>query len=133
VIVTTRAQRRQLERDNANLPVALTPIPRHEWPGTRTDDVRLRVWRSRNFLVQEFEAKAPALIRLSINRTTLFGDRWDDNITWDELQHIKAECGYHDCTAVEVFPPDRAVVNVANMRHLWVLAERMPFEWKGCS
>ena len=36
--------------------------------------------------------------------------------------------------AVEVFPADDQVVNVANMRHLWVLPEPLPFAWeKGLS
>lgn len=130
MIITSREQRRQLARDNQKLPAALMPIPREQWPGTPTDDVRLRAWRSRDFLVQEFAAKAPADVRLSINRTTLVGDRWSDNITWDELQRIKTECGYAERDAVEVFPPDRNVVNVANMRHLWVLREPLAFAWR---
>jgi hypothetical protein len=33
--------------------------------------------------------------------------------------------------AVEVYPPAGDVVNVANMRHLWVLRDRLPFAWRG--
>lgn len=127
-IQTTRAQRRQLERDNAKLPATLQEIPRGEWPNPRSS--QLRVWRSRGFLVQEFNAPAPALVRLSVNRTSLAGERWDENITWDELQRIKAECGYADAEAVEVYPRDADVVNVANMRHLWVLLDPVPFAWR---
>jgi hypothetical protein len=60
----------------------------------------------------------------------LEGDRWADNITWDELQALKTQCGYGGHDAVEVYPPTRDVVNVANIRHLWVLAEKLPFAWR---
>lgn len=86
--------------------------------------------RSRGFLVQEF-AEADGVIRLSINRTELRGDgRWTDGITWDELQRLKREAGHGDRVAVEVFPPDSDVVNVANVRHLWLLRGAPAFMWK---
>lgn len=129
-IHTTRAQRRQLERDNAKLPAALQLLPRDDWPPHLQTPERLRVWRSRDHLVQEFTAAIPALVRLSVNRTTLQGQRWADNITWDELQAIKAQCGYAHHSAVEVYPSRDDEVNVANMRHLWVLAEPLPFAWR---
>lgn len=91
---------------------------------------QLRVLRSRDFLVQEFAANAPAKVRLSVCRTTLYGDRWQDGITWDDLQQIKRECGYGDADAIEVFPADADVVNVANMRHLWVMSEPVACAWR---
>lgn len=128
-IVTTRAQRREMERQNKKMPLDLQPVPEHEWPimnGRRPT----RVWRSRNFLVQEYAAISPALVRLSVSRTTLSGDRWADNIEWDELQWIKRQCGYAHHEAVEIYPPDKDVVNVANMRHLWVLEAPTQFAWR---
>lgn len=123
-----RAQRRQLERDNAKQPATLREVPRDEWPSlTRAP---LRVWRSRDFLVQEFAADSPAMVRLSICRTAMLGDRWQDNITWDDLQRLKRECGYGDVDAIEVFPADVDVVNVANMRHLWIMASPIEFAWR---
>lgn len=104
-----------------------TPIGFNKWSGSTLDFV---VDAARDFLVQEFMEAAPAFARLSVNRTTLDGDRWSENITWDELQRIKAECGYRLADAVEVFPADPDVVNVANMRHLWVLREPLPFAWR---
>jgi hypothetical protein len=127
-IVTTREQRRQLARDNAKLPAELQPVPREQWPNP--NGPQLEVWRSRDFLVQVFTAEAPASWRLSINRTSLKGDRWDDGISWDELQRLKGECGFADLDAVEVFPKRGDVVNVANMRHLWVMAEPLAFAWR---
>lgn len=130
-ISATRAQRRQLERDNANQPNTLQEIPRWQWPNPNAP--QLRVLRSRDFLVQEFAADAPAVVRLSVCRTTIVGNRWQDGITWDELQRLKHECGYANRDAVEVFPADIDMVNVANMRHLWVMAESVPFAWRKSS
>jgi hypothetical protein len=127
-IITSREQRRQLARDNAKLPLTLQRVPRHEWPNPEAP--QLDVWRSRHFLVQVFAAPAPAKVRLSINRTELSGTRWVEGISWDELQQLKAECGFADFDAVEVFPRGRDVVNVANMRHLWVLREPLSFAWR---
>ena len=90
-----------------------------------------RAWRSRGFLVQLHEAPDPALFRLSINRTSLLDDgRWDDNISWDDIQRLKAEAGFAHMWAVECYPPDAAIVNVANMRHIFLLSEAPTFGWK---
>lgn len=132
--IITRAERRQLERENAKLPATLQQVPRSAWPGDfDRPGAPVQVWRSRDFLVQVFEEKAPALVRLSINRTTVRagGDRWDDSISWDELQRLKGECGYGAAWAVEIFPASDQVVNVANMRHLWVLATPPAYGWHG--
>lgn len=130
--MTSRAQRRQLERDNAKLPRLLEGVPRVEWPAhlAFSEHAPFAVWRSREFLVQAFEEQAPGVhCRLSINRTTVSGGRWVDGISWDELQRLKAECGLGDMWAVEIFPPDSDVVNVANIRHLWVLADPPDYGW----
>lgn len=93
----------------------------------------LRALRNRHFLVQVHEAPAKAphvLCRLSINRAVL-DDRggWLDGITWDQLQAIKAGVGYGSHDAIEVYPREADVVNVANIRHLWVLREPLPWAW----
>lgn len=130
-ITTTRAQRRELARQNAKLPTALQELPRESWPLMRDrDDYLVRVLRSRNFLVQVYQEQGAAEVRLSVLRTTLDGDRWQDGINWDELQALKAECGYADRDAVEVYPAARDVVNVANIRHLWVMREPVSFAWR---
>lgn len=131
-IVTTRAQRRELERENARRPVQLEVVPLHEWPdGMATrEGAPKKVWRSRGFLVQMFEAPAPSLGRLSVLRTSLTGDRWTDGIEWDTLQRLKAEAGFGDAWAVEIFPAANEVANVANIRHLWLLPEAPAFAWR---
>ncbi len=127
---TTRAQRRQLERNNAKLPERLQEIPHYEWPESAPLSV-MRVFRSRDYLVQEYRESSPHVIsRLSICRTSISGNRWKDGITWDELQRIKSEVGYGDVDAVEIYPADGDVVNVANMRHLWVMDAPVSFAWR---
>lgn len=125
-----RSMRRQLARDNAKLSVTLREIPRQEWPRRNLPPNLLRVWRSRDFLVQEFPAFDPAMVRLSVNRTVTDGNRWQDNIAWDDLQRLKRECGYGDRDAIEIFPADVDTVNVANMRHLWILKDPHPLTWR---
>lgn len=128
-VTASRNQRRILEKENAALPMGLQEVPRSLWP-IHSRSI-LRVFRSRHFLVQEYVAPAPAKVRLSVCRSSLGGDgRWVDGISWDELQQIKRECGYGDADAVEVYPSDDNVVNVANMRHLWIMAEPLQFSWR---
>ncbi len=131
-IATTRAQRRELERQNAKMPRDLWLVPRDEWPLEFQRGPILRVWRSRDFLVQEYAESSPVLVRLSVARTTIDPKvgRWVDGITWDELQGIKAECGYGNHDALELYPADCDLVNVANMRHLWVMRELATFAWR---
>jgi len=70
------------------------------------------------------------MLRASINRTTLRADgRWEENLTWDEMQEIKRQIGRGICYAVEVLPMDCDIVNVANMRHMWILPEPLPIGW----
>lgn len=89
-----------------------------------------RVWRNMHFLVQEFEC-GPYL-RLTLCRTMIDeSGHWLANISWEEMQCIKHSLGYGPRQAVEIFPRDEDVVNVANMRHLWILPEGeiLPFGW----
>jgi hypothetical protein len=127
-IAATRAQRRQLERDNAKQSDTLRSVPRDQWPANAPYGL-VMVRRSKRFLVQIF-AEAGCVARMSVARSTLDGDRWQDGISWDELQQIKRECGFNDHAAVEIYPRDIDVVNVANMRHLWILSEPPPFGWR---
>lgn len=123
----TRQQRRLLEKANTKQPACLVRIPRAEWPSERAG--LIEVWRSRHFLVQVL-TEAAGLERLSICRTSHNGASWNDSITWDELMQCKRECGRGDRDALEVYPADRDIVNVANMRHLWLPAEPVAFAWR---
>lgn len=110
----------------ARLPDRLTELPREDWPDdppTGARSRRVRAWVSKAYIVQEYEdGDAPR--RLSISRTAVARDgRWVDGITWDEIQAIKAAVGYGDRSAIEIYPPDAHVVNVANVRHIWIVAD----------
>jgi hypothetical protein len=64
-----------------------------------------------------------------VSRCELQNDgNWKDGILWDELMEVKTAVGFGERWAVEVFPPDAHLVNVANMRHLWI-THRPPFAW----
>lgn len=121
-----------IQIENLKYGEALQKVPKSQWPPFRPDP-RFKVveaWRSRTFLVQ-ITAEKTGVERLSISRTTVRDDgEFEDGITWDDLQRLKTECGRGDKCAVEIYPPDAEVVNVANMRHLWILDEPPVFMWK---
>jgi hypothetical protein len=120
--------RRHLRNENHRWPAHLVKVPRASWPECMPARL-FEVWRSSGFLVQVFR-EPDDVVRLSI-MTTWVDDagRSQDGISWDDLQRLKRECGFGDRDAVEVFPSDRDVVNVANMRHLWVLSSPLTFKW----
>lgn len=129
--ITTRAERRQLARDNAKQPSALQEVPERDWPIGQPG--LAKVFRSRDFLVQQFHPNEPgAPIRLSIARTSIdtTTGRWHDGITWDDLQRLKRDAGFGDFDGLEVYPRDRDTINVANMRHIFVMTEPVPFAWR---
>lgn len=108
-------------------------IPKEHWAHKWTNDEtvnRFKILRSKDFFVQLFRQGA-GVIRITVNRTQLKAPgRWVDGITWDELQKIKSQLGYGHRDAVEVYPKDKDVVNVANMRHLWILPDPLGFIWR---
>lgn len=108
-------------------PNELSPIPSEDLESLQNNHgakAPIGAWWSRKYLVQEFHIEERYLDRewkrLSINRIRRNARTWDDKLTWDELQQIKSDVGYGDWYAIEIFPPDSDVVNVANMRHLWL-------------
>lgn len=117
-----KLMRRQLEKDNAKRPCRLTQHPKDLWPEDRSGTI-VEVWISNKYLVQ-VHAEANGILRLSCNRTTIdqFGE-WEQDLNWDELMEIKRQIGRSDCYAVEVLPEDSHIVNVANMRHIWILPQ----------
>ncbi|EAA8526599.1 hypothetical protein NV054_000945 [Salmonella enterica subsp. enterica serovar Cerro] len=108
----------------------LKPVPEESWPIKLHDPKRSRVWVNAYFLVQEFQEEN-GIVRLSVNTTSMSAQgRWRDGISWDALQDIKNACGYEDHDAVEIYPRANDVVNVANMRHLWIVKDPLPFAWR---
>lgn len=119
-----------LKQQNKQWPSVLKCIPETEWPemGLAQQKMPVEVWRSCRFLVQIYPDKG--FKRISVMRTILGPDgRFRDGISWEELMRIKAQVGYGDQWAVEVFPPNNAVVNIQNMRHLFVLPEAPLYGW----
>lgn len=127
-LTTTRQQRRALKTENLRQPAELRKIPEAAWPSTYQPPGIREVWRSQEFLVQVF-AERDSIERMSVCRTAVQGDRWLDGIGWDDLQRLKTECGRGDKDAVEIYPANADVVNVANMRHLWIVPSGIPFKW----
>lgn len=138
----SRQERRAMvtySRQAAKRPLKLTELPRDRWPPDYRDgpSAPVRVWQSQKYLAQLFDAGAcpmplpPAtMLRLSVCRGTLKPDgRWEEGLEWEELMQIKREIGYGDWYAVEVYPRDHDIVNVANMRHLWILAQPILIGW----
>ena len=113
----------------------LVVVPKMEWP--KTEVIPSTVWRNRKYIVQVFfEGDTENdFVRISVSRNDIKGFRsdgspdWKDQISWDDLQSIKNQIGYQDRWAVECYPPQSKVVNVANMRHLWLLPEPPIFGW----
>ncbi len=110
---------------NLNYPVKLERLKVPAFPPI------IELWRSRGFLVQVM-VKENGAQRISINRTSIDCDtgRWTGGITWDELRQIKIELGLADKFAVEIYPAEKDVVDVSNMRHLWILDEPLDFAWR---
>lgn len=134
-----RAERRAMmayaKQQAALRPAVLTEIPKDRWPR----DFRLsaeaptKAWESRQFLAQLYDCGARegrTCLRLSICRITLNDDgRWQEGLSWEELMLVKRECGFGGWYAVEVYPEDAEIVNVANMRHLWLLTTPLTIGW----
>lgn len=107
----------------------LVQIPPELWPASAPAGL-VEAWRSRVFLAQVYAAKDGAE-RVTVCRTTLGEDgRWLAEISWDELMLVKREIGRAARWAVEIYPDEREVVNVSNMRHLWLLPEAPAFAWR---
>lgn len=124
--VTRLQMQKAMDKDSSNYTkelIKLDTIP-------ESNPRPFAVYRSREFLVQCFKEKN--VIRLSINRTVIDkgGTQWADGIKWDDIQDIKNHLGYADKCAVELYPPESCVVNVANMRHIFILEKEPEFMWK---
>lgn len=124
-------RQRYLREQNKLYSANLECLPKSVWPESvyNMNPMPEQVFRSRDFLVQQFPPKDGA-IRLSVIRTMIDDDgEWMQGISWDELQRIKRACGYAQWCAIEIFPPDVDMVNVANMRHLWLIEKLPEFAW----
>lgn len=65
--------------------------------------------------------------RLAISRTG--EDAYTDvhePMSWEELQHVKNYVWGDHVQALELYPPEDAVVNLRNTRHLWLSTPTRP-------
>ena len=131
-----RRLNREIAAEGKKYGKTMTEIPEEEWPSSTVAHNKgtvgsrlLRVWRSRDFIAQLYQ-EASGNIRLSINRTVLT-EKYDyaDNISWDDLFRIKNECGFSDHDMIELYPAKKDLVNVANIRHLFLLDKPSEFNW----
>lgn len=126
-----RKRRREINNRNSSRSSLFIKVPKEEWPQVdgKRNSGRFQVLVNKHFLVQLF-AEHNQIIRMSVNRTQIDSNgHWKDGITWDELQDIKLRVGYGDSFAVEAYPETLNVVNVAPMRHLFILPERPDWAW----
>lgn len=140
---TRRAAQKYARAEVAKRPAVLTELPQAEWPRAYAvaETRPTHVWVSQKYLVQMFDEKPFHTThngrevfvdtrRLSINRVTLKQDgHWEEGLSWEELQQVKREIGFGDWYGVEIYPRDRDIVNVANLRHLWILAAPLSIGW----
>lgn len=124
---------RRTDRRQISMNTSLRILARDEWKDSIKGSAKaapVKVWKSSEFLAVLYNELG--MLRLSVNRAYMVegSSRWDDGITWDELMFVKRQCGLHESWAVEVFPPCSEVVDVANMRHLWILPSPPSFAWK---
>lgn len=131
---TNRAHRRaaiaDMKTTSQQYPVGQrVEIAREDWPDVWTPPGIQRVWRDRRYLVQQYLDRGMTRLSVNVVATKSSLERWVDGIPWDDLQRIKNQCGYRNACAVELYPPEAEVVNVANLRHLWILPEPPAFMW----
>jgi hypothetical protein len=130
-----RAAQKYARAEVAKRPAVLTELPQDEWPRAYAiaETRPTHVWISQKYLVQMFDEVQFQGIdtrRLSINRVTLKSDgHWEEGLSWEELQQVKREIGYGHWYGIEIYPRDVDIVNVANLRHLWILAAPLSIGW----
>lgn len=131
---TIERVREYMEKENKKYPRWMTILPMEGWPAVRPNaNAPVEIWRSREFLAQVYETPTEGIKRLSVNRTMIEDSgAWSAEITWEELQRVKSECGFGKMWACELYPHDDEVVNVANMRHLFIgtTGEMPEFAWR---
>lgn len=121
--------RRYMETDNKKYDLrSFTEIPIPEkFIGNPKSP--FKIFRSRDYLVQLF--KDSEHVRISVNVTRIKDSgHWEEGISWETLMEIKRLLGYGDFDAVEVYPRDADEVNIANIRHLFILNDSLPFIWR---
>lgn len=103
-------------------------VPKKDWVKIVGDSWPVKVFKSEDYMVQVYKDE-DGIERLSISScwykfNGFMEPTWKDQFTWDELQLIKNSIGYKNKWLVECYPPVENTVNIANIRHLFVLNEK---------
>ncbi len=100
-----------------------TPLGFRGYDRNGSAQILKAAYRNRYFCVQIYEQGT--WLRISVNRAELDVEKntWKEGITWDQLMDIKDKLGYGDRDAIEIYPRNSDVVDVTNMRHLFILPE----------
>ena len=122
-----RQQRRALEKAKRVLintyPEELTRVSEDDpnLPYTSHPQDLDSIWRNKKFTVMVWNVPAGKKMTISRNTWDSHACRYKDGITWDEIMEIKRGIGMGEENAVEFYPPDSEVINIANVRHIWIL------------
>lgn len=134
-MVNKRAARRKRSRQRQTtgvvtappvFPVQLAELPESAWKEKASPQNLIKVLRSRRYMVQVYEM-SESLIQLICQRVSFrqIENKATETITWSEMQRLKAESGYADMCAVEIFPPVESMLE-SGARHLWVYLKDVP-------
>ena len=95
----------------------MTPV--NEFAYSYFGEPSVAIWENDEYKVYAFQDGFS--LRLDIGRKD-----GKDGIKWDDLQRIKADCGFGHCDAVEFYPSESDVINTGNWRHLYVFFDKLP-------
>ena len=126
-----REQRRALEKVKrqliASYPDTLEVVPEND-PNlpysSHPQDIE-HIYRSKKYTVIVWNVPAGKKLSISRNEWDSHTGRYKDQITWDEIMEIKRQVGFGEQNAVEFYPPDSEVINIANVRHIWILPKEL--------
>lgn len=126
-----REERRALEKVKrqliASYPDTLEIVPEND-PNipysSHPQDID-KIYRSKKYTVIVWNVPAGKKLSIQRNEWDSHAGRYKDQILWDEIQEIKRQCGFGEQNAVEFYPPDSEVINIANVRHIWILPKEL--------
>lgn len=133
-----RRLQKALQTENRDWADRMREVPMAQWsPAMQAaalsldaSSVPMRTWRSTRFIAVLYDEGPKKPHRLTVNRAAIDSTgQFVDGLTWDELMQVKRECGFDKRDALELYPSDASVVNVSNMRHLWILEMTSRLNW----
>ena len=124
-----REQRRALEKVKrqliASYPDTLEIVPENDpdMPYSSHPQDIDKIYRSKKYTVIVWNVPAGKKLSIQRNEWDSHTNRYKDQITWDEIMEIKRQVGFGEQNAIEFYPPDSQVINIANVRHIWLLPQ----------